>query len=91
MILLLATAVVTLSYMDYVNTTYILSKGGEELNPFMNMFIDDDVIFFLVKMGLTLIGVIILAHLKQFYILLSISIIYFLLICYQLYLIIIIN
>jgi uncharacterized membrane protein len=84
--LMLGIAIITLCFIDAVNTQVIIRAGGTELNPFMNLFINDITMFFLVKMGLTIAGVIILIKTNKTWILEIFFLGYLVLVVYELYL-----
>lgn len=80
--------IMILSGMDAVNTIYILSKGGEELNPLMGMLLERDLSTFLyIKQGVTFLFLGILTWFVEWKALLSILIIYIALLSYQMTLI----
>ena len=84
--LMLGIALATLCFIDAVNTQVIIKAGGTELNPFINLFINDVAMFFLVKMLLTIAGVIVLIKTDKAWILEIFFLGYLVLIVYELYL-----
>lgn len=61
-VLYLVLAILLISCADALFTLNLLAAGGEEVNVFMRLMIDHDVRLFLgVKIGLTAVGVIVLA------------------------------
>jgi hypothetical protein len=84
--LMLGIAITTLCFIDAVNTQVIINAGGTELNLFMNLFINDRTTFFLVKMGLTIAGIIVLIKTDKAWILEIFFLGYLVLVVYELYL-----
>ncbi|MBS3820091.1 hypothetical protein KGY73_11405 [bacterium] len=71
-------SILVLCVVDGYFTLYILSNGGEELNPFMSYFLDKNIIWTLVlKYFFTLVGVVTLLIHKNFTVLKKIKIYYF--------------
>ena len=83
---MLGIAIVTLCFIDAVNTQVIINAGGTELNLFMNLFINDITMFLLVKMLLTIAGVIVLIKTDKAWILEIFFLGYLVLVVYELYL-----
>ena len=85
-------AIMALSFTDTFNTLYILSHGGTEVNPFMDMLLEMGTGYFVAgKNIVTLLGLWVLTKYKKYAILNTIIIIYSILLIYQLYLILIIK
>lgn len=92
-----ALAIILLSAIDYVLTTYIIESGGTELNLFMNYVVQQGgATFFMAKYSLTVLAVFILLanHQHHFFrairvktILYGIALVYFSLFLYELRLI----
>ncbi len=88
---------IVLCILDSLLTLWIISCGGHEINPFMNFFIGENVAtFFGIKYLFTAVGVFLLliyrhtnlfGRLKAQHILYGICAVYFMLICYEIYLI----
>ena len=95
-VLALAVGLVVLSIMDAFFTTVLLHNGSYELNPFLAVLIDRDlVLFILVKMAITSAGALFLVLHKNFLLfnrvsgyqlLVTCCVIYVLLMCYHFFL-----
>lgn len=97
MVVALFSMTIFLSATDAMFTLFIISHGGEEINPFMRYLLGiDDAVFFWVKFFLTSFGMLFLVCHKHFlfyrvirgyYIMYAVFVTYFILINYELYLI----
>lgn len=78
--------IMLLCLADALLTIRVIENGGAELNPFMDFFIQEGYIdFIIVKMFLTFLGLSILTKYKKYVIINYILILYILLILYHIY------
>lgn len=86
---IISVTLLTLGVVDVINTLTIIARGGVEINPIMDAYLQTGMANFIaVKISLMLFGVGILYYFQRENILLSLCGVYFILIIYQLILII---
>lgn len=86
--IVMAFIILMLSFVDAINTIFILSHGGEEINPLMEKFIKEDLTtFILVKQGMTMFFIGFLVWFKRYKVLAVLTTVYIMLLAYQVMLI----